>query len=640
MDRVGSTAPPPASAPVLASVLAPVESPAERVGAVVGVLWGVDGSGWLDGERLAVVSALEELKAACAAVQARVTVALVESHRAAHDPDACRVPGAASGSGSGAGVLGGESGGSDGDGLGVGVSPSRRRAGRGVGEMVALARRESPSRGDQHVGLARALVGEMPLLHGLLTRGLVSEWVATRVVQGTATLSRVDRAAADARLAPVLPGLGARGAGAAARRVAAELDAASVVAQMVAAVRSRRVTVRAAPDGMAYLTVLAPLVEAVGAFAALGRDADAVLGGHGGQPVQGRCRGQLMSDLAVQRMGGLGFGQVQPVEIQLVMTDTALFGHTSTSATPATDTDNEGTDEHERDDEHEREGDSDDEHEHEHEGGGGGGCSGVGGVGRGRRGSSSAPVEVVGFGPVPAAFIRDRLRHGTSANPNLGRRRGFECANGHWVDPVPSPTDIDPGADQAAATDPARGVADVWLRRLYLSPDGRDLVAMDSRRRVFGGLLRQFLVLRDQSCRVPWCEAPIRAVDHATPVARGGGTSAGGGDGVCQRHNNVKEEPGWAFTVTGTGLPDPAGTGGPSPHTMTIRTPAGTAYESVAPPLLGWGTEPADDDRPPRPLMATENRRLQILQARLDRGEEFDDADWDQYGHLTWLAAG
>ena len=179
----------------------------------------------------------------------------------------------------------------------------------------------------------------------------------------------------------------------------------------------------------------------------------------------------------------------------------------------------------------------------------------------------------------------------------------------------------------------------MWLRRLYLSPDGRDLVAMDSRRRTFGGLLRRFLVLRDQTCRVPWCEAPIRAIDHATPVARGGPTHAEQADGTCVRHNNVKEEPGWDFTVTRTGLhhDDLAD---PGPHTMGITTPAGPAYVSTAPPLLGWGTQPVDDDRPTRPLMATENRRLDHLQARLDRGEDFDDADWTQYGHLTHLATG
>ena len=143
--------------------------------------------------------------------------------------------------------------------------------------------------------------------------------------------------------------------------------------------------------------------------------------------------------------------------------------------------------------------------------------------------------------------------------------------------------------------------------------------------------------MRDQTCRVPWCEAPIRAIDHATPVARGGPTSAGHGDGSCVRHNTSKEEPGWAFTVTTNGV-DCHETG---PHTMTITTPAGTAYDSMAPPLLGWGThEPADDDHPRRPLMSTESRTLDTLQSKLNHGDDLTDADWDEYGHLTYLAAG
>src|SRR5580765_3700861 len=613
MEGITSIAPPPSV----------VQTPAERVRALVTELAGMDGAGCSDADRLAAIGALEELKAASGAAQARVTVAFDASHRAGHadDPEPVQV-------------------GPDEVGPELEQSPSRRREGRGVAEMVALARRESPTRGDQHLGLAKALVNEMPLLHGLLTQGLVSEWVATKVVQGTAALTREDRGMADTRLAPVLPKLGPKSAGAAARRVAAQLDAASVVKRMAAAARSRRVTIRPAPDGMAYLSILAPLAETVGAFAALGRDADAVVGGHGCQPVAGRTRGQVMADLAIQRMGGLRFGQVQPVEIQLVMTDTALFGQ---------DAEGEG-----------------------HDGGAGGGRAffraqpgpvdtpredtGSRADNAGspcRRGSVQAPVEVVGFGPVPAAFIRDRLRHGTStgSDPDHGHGRDqrpeLRCENGHPVDPDPPATTTNPDPPTPADPDTAQAelAAQVWLRRLYLSPDGRDLVAMDSRRRTFGGLLRQFLVLRDQTCRVPWCEAPIRAVDHATPHARGGPTHAEQADGTCVRHNNVKEEPGWNYQVTRTGLhhPDHADLDdpkGPGPHTMTVTTPAGTAYESTAPPLLGWGTQPVEDDRPTRPLMATENRPLNHLQTRLDRGEDFHDADWTQYGHLTHLAAG
>jgi hypothetical protein len=49
---------------------------------------------------------------------------------------------------------------------------------RSVGSVVALARRESPSLGDRFVGLARALVHEMPHTMAALTAGVCSERVA------------------------------------------------------------------------------------------------------------------------------------------------------------------------------------------------------------------------------------------------------------------------------------------------------------------------------------------------------------------------------------------------------------------------------------------------------------------------------
>ncbi len=89
----------------------------------------------------------------------------------------------------------------------------------------------------------------------------------------------------------------------------------------------------------------------------------------------------------------------------------------------------------------------------------------------------------------------------------------------------------------------------MWLRRLYTTADGRDLVAMDSRRRLFGGLLRRMLVLRDDVCTTPWCEAPIVHADHATPVREGGLTGFEEGNGKCARCNQTKEAPGWRTRV-------------------------------------------------------------------------------------------
>jgi hypothetical protein len=130
----------------------------------------------------------------------------------------------------------------------------------------------------------------------------------------------------------------------------------------------------------------------------------------------------------------------------------------------------------------------------------------------------------------------------------------------------------------------------VWLRRLYTGPDGRDLVAMDTRRRYFSGLLRRMLVLRDDTCATPWCDAPIVHADHTEPVHTGGTTTFLNGSGTCARCNHVKEAPGWRHTVTDE-----------NPRRLTITTPTGHHYETLAPPLLGWGTaeRPATSSRSP-----------------------------------------
>ena len=198
---------------------------------------------------------------------------------------------------------------------------------RSVGSQVALARREPPSLGDRFVGLSRALVHEMPCTMAALVAGVVGERHAVAVVAATACLSRGDRAEVDRRLGAVLGRLTAAGAGRAAARVAAELDAASVVARMEAAVRSRRVTVRPAPDGMAYLSVLGPVPDVVGAHAALLARARAVVGGQCQEEgPQGRGVGAVAADTALRLLSGRAVGEVTPVEVHLVMTDRSLLG--------------------------------------------------------------------------------------------------------------------------------------------------------------------------------------------------------------------------------------------------------------------------------------------------------------------------
>ncbi len=103
------------------------------------------------------------------------------------------------------------------------------------------------------------------------------------------------------------------------------------------------------------------------------------------------------------------------------------------------------------------------------------------------------------------------------------------------------------------------------MRRLYTSLADGSLVIMESRRRCFDGQLRRLIVLRDQFCRTPWCDAPIRHADHARPAAEGGETSGVNGDGLCAACNHAKQAPGWSAVADSRA----------GPHTLTITTPTG-----------------------------------------------------------------
>ncbi len=123
---------------------------------------------------------------------------------------------------------------------------------------------------------------------------------------------------------------------------------------------------------------------------------------------------------------------------------------------------------------------------------------------------------------------------------------------------------------------------------------------MDSRRRVFGGMLRRMLVLRDDVCTTAWCQAPIVHADHARPVREHSATSFVEGNGKCTRCNYGKEAPGWRtrviLTRPGVDEPPPERTGprgdeARARRVVRVTTPLGHSYDAEPPPLLGWGSQ-------------------------------------------------
>lgn len=138
-------------------------------------------------------------------------------------------------------------------------------------------------------------------------------------------------------------------------------------------------------------------------------------------------------------------------------------------------------------------------------------------------------------------------------------------------------------ADQARAMAAAGAdsLAGAWLRRLYLDPSTGELAAMDAKTRRFPRALAEFIEIRDQVCRTPYCDTRIKHIDHVVPFAAGGETSVDNGQGLCERCNYTKDSPGWEQAVVAGETPDV-----PRADIVTI-TPTGHEYFSPPPRLPG-----------------------------------------------------
>ncbi len=391
-----------------------------------------------DAERIDRLRAMEEAKNALAAAQAREAAALDASIRAARADAGVRA----------------------------------NKQGAGIAAQIGLARRESPHQGTIHLGLAKVLCAEMPHTLHAMSVGILSEWRATILARETACLTLEDRRSVDRIVAGDLDRLekmGHRELTTAVTRLAHKLDAEAVTRRARKAHTERTVTIRPAPDTMAWVTALLPVAQGVAVYAALTREADSVRSQ--GDP---RCRGQVMADTLVERVTGRPAAAPVPVQVSLVMTDRTLLA------------------------------------------------------------GDQEPAELLGYGTIPADLARDLVIEAADA---LG----------------------------------------AWLRRVYTAPDTGRLVAMDSRATSFPTGLGRLIHLRDHdTCRTPWCDAPVRHLDHVVARAEGGETSGPNGQGLCEGCNYAKEALGWRAR------PRP----GPR-HTVEVTTPTGHSYRSTAPPLPG-----------------------------------------------------
>ena len=400
-----------------------------------------------------------------------------------------------------------------------------RHVGTGIAHQVGLALRRSPAKARRFLGLANVVAAEMPATLAELEAGRTTEARALSVARETVFLDREDRQLVDATIAPRLEGLGDLAVETETRALAQRLDPAGAAERAGNAASERRVTARPAPDTMPRLSALLPVATGVAAYAALAAAADAARAAG-----DERGRGQVMADTLVERITGQADAEDVSAEIQLVMTPETLFN----TDQPATGRQDAGGP------------DADDGADLEADRAVGFAASdrtdcAPAPAARARR-AADEPAHLVGYGPIPADLAR-RLVAGTAGS--------------------------------------------VFVRRLWSTPDRSRFLGIETHRARFDGALRALVVARDQRCRTPWCDAPVRHVDHPVPRREGGETTAETGQGLCEACNYAKEALGWRAR------PGPGGAGA----AVLTTTPTGHTYTSVPP--RPPGAPPCGEDHSP-----------------------------------------
>ena len=327
---------------------------------------------------------------------------------------------------------------------------------RSLAAQVGYACRVALSEGRNRILTARDLHTGHHHIAALYTQGLLSEYQVATITNATRHLSPDERAQVDRDLAARhVEHLGVRRMADLARKLAAEIAPEKFAARARAAKKGRHVSLRPAPDGMAYLSALLPAEQGIACLGALAKAVQEAAVNP--EPVT-RGRGEIMADTLVERITGQTTADDVNVEVQVIVPVDALLDP-----------------------------------------------------------DSELPAIIPGHGPIPLERIL--TRHGRKS-----------------------------------------------LRRL-LTRDGV-IIGGDSRQRAFTGALATFIRARDGGrCTEPYCDAPIRHLDHIQRRADDGKTEFGNGRGLCEAHNYVREMPGWGAKKNAEG-------------TIVTTTPTGHQYMS------------------------------------------------------------
>ncbi len=231
------------------------------------------------------VEALERLKCAASAAQARIT--------------------------------------SDFDGHRNEAHPTHAVSDSSLGAEIGVARHQSPHCGSRKLGLARALVDDLPATLAALARGDIDERRAEIIADGTRDLSREDRLAADAEISRELRYLGDRDLQMLVQRIVYRIDEAGAQRRREKAQTRRRVTKRNLGDGTALVSGVVSDIHAAAIMTSLAERAalERTTGVAGD-----RSQSQLEADIFVERLTGQTVATAVPVNVDLVVSAETLLG--------------------------------------------------------------------------------------------------------------------------------------------------------------------------------------------------------------------------------------------------------------------------------------------------------------------------
>jgi hypothetical protein len=234
---------------------------------------------------LAQVEALERVKCAAAAAQARLTAELDDHRAEAH--------------------------------------PLYAASEASLGAEVGLARHQSPHCGRRKLGLARALVDDLPATLAALARGDIDERRAEIIADGTRDLTWEDRRTADAAVGAELRYLGDRDLQELVQRVVYRIDEPGAVRRRERARGRRHVSSRNLGDGTARVSGVVSDVHAAAILGSLNERA----GVERATGVAGdRSHSQLVADVFVERLTGQAVATAVPVAVDLVVSAESLLG--------------------------------------------------------------------------------------------------------------------------------------------------------------------------------------------------------------------------------------------------------------------------------------------------------------------------